>query len=168
MRLCGSVLGSIKKQTKGARLCGMRHQAKTEGFMVSLRYIRRQEEEQNNMSGERSKGREGNWREGEIERKKEMGENGKEEQKDWSLPPVAGMLCSLCPLLAGFPEPTLSPTASVIPHQQVPAISDCSRGGPLSQGRTISLSQNFGIKPKSSCLCHLGNTCEGCGQKQQG
>lgn len=79
----------------------------------------------------------------------------------------------LCPLLAESPEPTPSHLqegipVECLPGQQVPAITDCARGRPLTQGRPSSLSQNFRIKPKSSYLCHLGNQCEGRGQDQQG
>lgn len=54
-------MGSIKKQAKGARQDGMRHQAKIEGFVVSLRY--RQGRGRSRIKGVRRGAREGKGRE---------------------------------------------------------------------------------------------------------
>lgn len=75
------VLDSIKKQAKGARQDSMRHRAKIEGFVVSLRYRQGQEEEQNKGSAERRKGSE---LEGRRDKKKEGdGREWKREKDPW-------------------------------------------------------------------------------------
>lgn len=63
-------MDSIKKQAKGARQDGMRHRAKIEGFMVSLRYRQGQEGEQNKGGAKRRKGRELEGRRDKKERKR--------------------------------------------------------------------------------------------------
>lgn len=74
-------MDSIKKQAKGARQDSMRHQAKIEGFMVSLRYRQEQEEEPNKKSAERRKGRE---LEGRRDKKKGDGRGWEREKDPWS------------------------------------------------------------------------------------